>query len=243
VQYTVTDGGRTDAASGDAALTSTTATTTTGWRLVRVVCPVPERFCVDGVGRAQCTVSGVCGLGRLAQLFTGVLTSPASPASPASSASSSYGSSSTAAWPNGGGGGSSAAPASLLRPISTVSLATYDDDLDLGLGGSSGGSASGGGSNGGSDVVTATSSGASSRPRVVVDAEGFEAAAGGDSSAPRIALTGPRRVEIPQDGSFDRYVVRRYVCLSLARGCAAAYPGLGRRRIAGSGNACPLMLD
>lgn len=58
VSYVVTDG---------AGLSAPTA-----WRLIRVVCPAGQRYCVDTDGQAQCTVAGVCGLAAEgAELFGG----------------------------------------------------------------------------------------------------------------------------------------------------------------------------
>ncbi len=58
MSYAVTDG---------AGLSAPTA-----WRLIRVVCPAGQRYCVGTDGQPQCTVAGVCGLAAEgAELFGG----------------------------------------------------------------------------------------------------------------------------------------------------------------------------
>ena len=87
VEYNVDD------ASGNAAPTAR--------RLVRVVCPPPEAFCLDPEsGGATCTVGGVCGRPAALALFAAAATTPTAPgsaASPAAAASAAGAATSSAA--------------------------------------------------------------------------------------------------------------------------------------------------
>ncbi|PNW72097.1 hypothetical protein CHLRE_16g682550v5 [Chlamydomonas reinhardtii] len=100
------------------------------WRLIRVVCIMPETFCTTADGDRQCTVNGVCALGaQAASLFgSSSITASFSGGSASSATSSSTSSNATSSSSSSSGAGSSSASSSSASTGSSSASSSTGSD-------------------------------------------------------------------------------------------------------------------